>query len=133
MKKIIPLLLFLPLLLSCHSKNPDVSGIHVNARIERFDQAFFSLDSNHIRDGLLQLNHEFPYFLNDFTVNILGAGPLSDTSVNSFMVCRTFLSSYQPVKDSILKKFQNMQGNENGLKKGLQYICNDYPSYKLRS
>jgi len=130
MKRLLSLFL-LPLLLSCHSKNPDVSGIKVNAKIERFDQAFFSLDTNHIRDGLLQLNQEFPYFLNDFTVNILGAGPLSDTSVNSFMICRTFLSSYQPGKDSILMKFRNMQGIENGLKKGFQYIRYYFPSYKL--
>ena len=130
-KRLAPILFLLPLLFSCHSKNPDVSGIKVNARIERFDQAFFSMDTNHIRDGLLQLNQEFPYFLNDFTVNILGAGPLSDTSVNSFMICRTFLSSYQPVKDSILMKFRNMQGIENGLKKGFQYIRYYFPSYKL--
>ena len=90
------------ILFSCKNPNhPDVSGIVVNAKIERFDQAFFALDSNHIREGLLQLNQEFPYFLNDFTVNILGAGPLSDTSASSFMICRSFLTSYQPVKDSI--------------------------------
>ncbi|HEY4155452.1 MAG TPA: hypothetical protein VGM24_08485, partial [Puia sp.] len=87
MKRLIPFLI-LPFVFSCkNSKNdPDVSGISVNAKIERFDQAFFALDSNHIQDGLLRLNHEFPYFLNDFTVNILGTGPLSDTSASSFMI-----------------------------------------------
>jgi hypothetical protein len=130
-KRSAPLLL-LVFLFSCkNSGNPDVSGIVVNAKIERFDQAFFALDSNHIRDGLLQLNHEFPYFLNDFTVNILGAGPLSDTSFNSFMICRTFLSSYQPVKDSILMKFRNMGTIEAGLKKGLQHIRYYFPRYTL--
>ena len=131
MNRLFPLLLLL-FLFSCKNPNhPDVSGIVVNAKIERFDQAFFALDSNHIRDGLLQLNQEFPYFLNDFTVNILGAGPLSDTSASSFMICRSFLTSYQPVKDSILMKFKNMRDIENGLRSGFQYIRYYFPSYKL--
>ena len=131
MNRLFPLLLLL-ILFSCkNSDNPDVSGITVNAKIERFDQAFFALDSNHIREGLLQLNQEFPYFLNDFTVNILGAGPLSDTSLNSFFVCRKFLTSYLPVKDSIGMKFKNMGNVEEGLKKGFQHIRYYFPSYKL--
>jgi hypothetical protein len=125
--------LLLLLAIACKSGKtpPDVSGINVNVRIERFDQAFFSLDSNHIREGLLQLNQEFPYFLNDFTVNILGASPLSDTSANSFAACRAFLSSYLPVKDSITMKFTNMHGIESGLKKGFQYIKYYFPGYQL--
>ena len=132
MKKLIPLLILLSAL-SCKSGkiDPDVSGITVNTKIERFDQAFFALDSNHIRDGLLRLNQEFPYFLNDFTVNILGLGPLSDTSVTSFMACRQFLTSYEPVKDSITIKFKNMKGIENELKKGFQHIKYYFPKYQL--
>ena len=103
----------------------------MNVKIERFDQAFFMLDSNHIQDGLLQLNQEFPYFLNDFMVNIVGTSPLSDTSMNSFIACRAFLTSYLPVKDSISLKFKNMQGIENDLKKGFQYIRYYFPSYQL--
>jgi hypothetical protein len=132
MKNLIPFL-FLGFLFSCKNtkKAPDVSGITVNTRIERFDQAFFSLDSNHIREGLLQLSQQFPYFLNDFTVNILGAGPLSDTSVNSFRICRQFLTSYQPVKDSIVLKFKDMRAIEEQLKKGFQYVKYYFPSYAL--
>jgi hypothetical protein len=132
MKKLIPLFILL-CLFSCKSgqNDPDVSGIKVNVRIERFDQAFFSLDSNHIRDGLLQLNRQFPYFLNDFVVNILGAEPLSDTSLGSFKICRQFLSSYEPVKDSIRMKFENMQRMEKELKKGFQHIKYYFPAYNL--
>jgi hypothetical protein len=130
-KQLIPLLLFLAF--SCKNRNqaPDVSDITVNTRIERFDQSFFALDSTHIREGLLELGRQYPYFLNDFTVNILGAGPLSDTSVNSFIACRQFLTSYLPVKDSITAKFKNMRGIENDLKKGFQYIKYYFPSYQL--
>ncbi len=132
MKRFFPTLLLLLVFACKNGKNhPDVSGINVNVRIERFDQAFFTLDTNHIREGLLRLNQEFPYFLNDFTVNILGASPLSDTSLNSFEACRAFLTSYLPVKDSITMKFSNMQGLESGLKKGFQYIKYYFPGYQL--
>ncbi|HVY74435.1 MAG TPA: hypothetical protein VG890_06370, partial [Puia sp.] len=115
--------------LSCQNTNePDVSGIKVNTDIERFDKAFFALDTNHIRDGLLQLSQEYPYFLNDFVVNILGAAPLSDTSVNSFMACRQFLSSYLPVKDSLSLQFDNMKRVENALRPGLQHIKYYFPA-----
>src|ERR1700709_2130478 len=57
---------------------PDVSGVAVGEiHIERFDTAFFSLDSNNIIPGLHRLNQSYPWFTADFVGNILGAGPLS--------------------------------------------------------
>jgi hypothetical protein len=103
----------------------------VNAHIERFDQDFFSLDSTRIGDGLQALSRQYPYFLNDFAVNILGTAPLSDTSLNSFTACRHFLSSYQPVKDSITEKFRNMRRIEADLTRGFQHIKYYFPKYNL--
>jgi hypothetical protein len=131
-KKYISLLIVL-FVFGCKSgkKAPDVSNIAVNVQIERFDQAFFALDTNHIRQGLLDLAHQYPYFLNDFAVNILGTGPLSDTSAQAFYACRRFISSYMPVKDSLELKFANMNGVAAGLKQGLQYIKYYFPKYNL--
>ncbi len=53
-------------------KAPDVSNIPVTVHIERFDQAFFAIDTNHVEQGLLDLGRQYPYFINDFAVNILG-------------------------------------------------------------
>src|SRR5215472_12661729 len=92
----------LALMVSCKSgsKSPDVSGIQVTVKIQRFDRAFFALDTNQIVTGLYQLNHEFPYFTSDFLANILGAGIPSDTNQTAFQAARQFLVSYRPVKDS---------------------------------
>ena len=85
-----------------HNDKPDVSGINVGEiHIERFDTAFFNLDSNNIVAGLYRLNQEYPYFTEDFVGNILGAGPLSDTSRIAFEAARQFLVSYRPVNDSL--------------------------------
>ncbi len=116
-------------------KAPDVSHIPVQVHIERFDQAFFSMDTNQVAAGLLSLGRQYPYFINDFAVNILGTGPLSDTSEQAFFACRRFISSYMPVKDSLDLKFSNASGRikniEEGLRKGFQYVKYYFPKYNL--
>jgi hypothetical protein len=132
MKKI-PAVVFLIFIISCKTgkKSPDVSGVPVNAHIERFDRAFFALDTNHIRQGILDLARQYPYFINDFAVNILGTNPVSDTSTQAFFACRRFISGYMPVRDSLELKFAGMQSFETELKKGLQYFKYYFPKYNL--
>jgi hypothetical protein len=132
MKKKLPLL-FLLFITACKTgkKAPDVSNIPITVHIERFDQAFFAIDTNHIQQGLLDLGRQFPYFINDFAVNILGTSPLSDTSANAFVACRRFIGGYLPVRDSLDLKFASMKTVEEGLKKGLQYVRYYFPKYNL--
>jgi hypothetical protein len=116
-------------------KIPDVSSISVTIHIERFDQSFFDIDTNQVQQGLLKLGLQYPYFINDFAVNILGTSPLSDTSAQAFFACRRFISSYMPVRDSLNLKFAEgsatMRKIESGLQKGFQYTHYYFPEYKL--
>lgn len=132
MKKCISLLFFL-FLMGCKTgkKSPDVSNIPVTVHIERFDQAFFAIDTNQVEQGLHDVGRQFPYFINDFMVNILGTSTLSDTSAQAFFACRRFISSYMPVKDSLDLKFANMGSIETSLKKGFQYLRYYFPKYNL--
>jgi hypothetical protein len=117
------------------NKGPDVSDIPVTVHLERFDQAFFALDTNQVQEGLLKLSGQYPYFINDFAVNILGTSPLSDTSAQAFFACRRFISSYMPVKDSLDYKFspgsERIKSIEAGLRKGFQHTLYYFPQYKL--
>ncbi len=133
MKKIVPALIIFFAANACKSKKniPDVSDIPVTISIERFDKAFFSLDTNNIVPGLYKLNQQFPYFINDFTTNILGAEPLSDTSKIAFAATRQFLSSYWPAKDSIEGKFENLSWLEKELKQSFKYVKYYFPKYQL--
>ena len=133
MKKIFAAFFILLFVISCKSKKnaPDVSKIDVTVKIERFDKAFFSLDTNHIQQGLFQLNQQYPYFTNDFIINILGAEPLSDTSSISFMAACHFLSSYWPAKDSIEKKFDDMGWLEKELQQSFRFVKYYFPKYQL--
>ena len=134
-KNLLPL--FFLFFIGCKTgkKAPDVSNININVHIERFDQSFFSIDTNRVQEGLLDLGRQYPYFINDFAVNILGTSPLSDTSAQAFFACRRFISSYIPVKDSLDLKFSPALGGmtfvEEGLKKGFQYTRYYFPQYNL--
>jgi hypothetical protein len=133
MQKIILPSLLMALLLACGNKNkiPDTDDITVQVGIERFDKAFFSMDSNNITQGLIRLNQQFPYFLSDFTTNILGAGPLSDTNGVLPIASRQFLSSYMGVKDSIELQFDKLDWLENDLRKSLKLVKYYFPNYQL--
>ncbi len=116
-------------------KAPDVSNISITVHVERFDQALFAIDTNHVEQGLLDLGRQYPYFINDYAVNILGTAPLSDTSVQAYFAFHKFISSYMPVKDSLDIKFGPAEGGmapiEKGLQKGFQYIHYYFPKYNL--
>ena len=114
------------------SDHPDVAGISVpEIHIERFDTAFFSLDTNQIEKGLYRLNQEYPDFTADFVGNILGAGPLSDTSRVAFDAARQFLVSYLAISDSLKKKYQRLDWLEKELHQGFRYIKYYFPKYQL--
>jgi hypothetical protein len=136
MKKIIfPFIILFFIGCKTGRKAPDVSNIPITVHIERFDQALFAIDTNHVEQGLLDLGRQYPYFINDFAVNILGTAPLSDTSVQAYFAFRRFISSYMPVKDSLDIKFGPAFGGmvpiEKGLQKGFQYIHYYFPKYNL--
>jgi hypothetical protein len=134
MKKIAAAFLTSLIFMACQNRNaPDVSSIHVDLKLERFDKAFFSIDSNNIPRSLFLLNQQFPYFTNDFIVNILGGEPLSDTSINSFKMARAFYTTYLPVKDSIDREFANLDWLEKDARKSFAYVRYYFPQYPLPS
>ena len=115
-----------------HRGEPDVSAVNVgDIHIERFDTAFFALDSNNIVPGLYALNQRYPWFTGDFVGNILGAGPLSDTSRTAFAITRQFLTSYLPLRDSLELKYRDLHWLEKELKQGFRYVKYYFPQYHL--
>jgi hypothetical protein len=60
-------------LTACQSekKGPDVSDIKVNVNIQRFEQAFFGLDTNNLQNSMLGLAQQYPDFFPFFTTQIM--------------------------------------------------------------
>jgi hypothetical protein len=131
--KFIALILLATGLFSCGNQShvPDVSAIAVTVKVERFEQAFFSMDSNHVAAGLVALNRQYPYFLNDFVANVLGAGNLSDTNPTAVAASRQFLCTYLQVEDSIARRLRSVGWLEKELQRGFQLVKYYFPNYPL--
>lgn len=112
-------------------KGPDLSGIAVNTTIERFDKAYFSLDSNKLDDGLKSLQQQFPWFTNDFTAHILGAGIAGDSNQVLPVANHRFFSSYYSVYQSVKKDFDDLGATEKELNKGFSHLKYYFPSYQV--
>ena len=116
----------------CNNKgnDPDVSGIKVDIRLERFERSFFAIDTNHIAQGLIKTHGELPDFYPDFMQNILGvSGNPADTTTLS--VTRNILRSYGSFAADLEKKFNNTSSLEKELKNDFRYVKYYFPDYKI--
>jgi len=108
------------------SKTPDVSNIKVNLQVIRFEQAFFSIDTNQIDEALTKLNNDYPGFTKDYLFNILGTTP--DSASKDI---RLFQNTYRRLFDSSKQLFANIKPLEQALNKSLQYVKYYYPKYAI--
>ena len=132
MKKITCGLLVAFVFWSCSNKSngPDVSGIKVDIKLERFEKSFFALDTNNIAKGLTKTHGEFPDFYPDFMQNILGvSGYPADTTTLS--VTKNIVRSYSSFAAELEKKFNNTTSLENELKHDFQFVRYYFPDYKI--
>ena len=109
---------------------PDVSRIKADISLERFDQDFFSIDTNNIPFGLQKIQQEHPGFYWDFMREILGVNG-SDTSLNTLLITKDFLRGYLPVYDSLQLTYKKTDWLEKELKKGFQFVKYYFPKYKF--
>lgn len=120
-------------LAACKDKKenrPDISGISVSTAIERFDLDYFALDSNNLQDGMKALGRKYPWFINDFTANILGAGPLNDSNKILPAANHHFFTSYYPVHQLLTKELGPLSKEEKELNQAFRTIKYYFPDYK---
>jgi hypothetical protein len=128
MKKIVVLLLFLVLFISCNNNTeaPDVSNVNVAVKLERFDQDFFAIDSNNVMPGLDKLNEKYPQLSTIFLANILGLEP-----ANMVPGIKRFLHQSKPIYDSVNLVFKKPDWLEYELMKVLKFVKYYFPAYRL--
>jgi hypothetical protein len=118
-------------LFSCNnSKGPDVSKIKVDIKIERFEQSFFSIDTNNLQTGLQKLNPSYPGFTTFFLQQIIGLNPNANNDTTQKILKQIF-SSYHPINDSIQKKYPDLNWLKKDLEEGFKHVKLYYPSYKV--
>jgi hypothetical protein len=133
MKYIFSMLIFF-CIFSCNSKNntPDVSNIKVPLKVQRFEEAFFSLDSNDIMPQLDKLLADYPSFGKNFIIDILGVDPRwsNDTTAKYL---KSYIDYSKTIYDTAQKYFKDFSPYEKQIKKGLQFVKYYYPTYKTPS
>lgn len=132
MKNLIPLF-FIVTLIACNDQTnaPDVSGIKIDLKVERFEQDFFSIDSNNTKAGLAQVQQKYPQFLPLFVNHVLGLGPLVDSNFLVYDGSKRFLHLNQPVYEASQKLYKNFSSTTEELKNGFRYVKHYFPSYQI--
>jgi len=124
-------LLFLFSLQSCENerKVPDTSNIDLQLNINRFEQDLFSIDSNHVEEGILQLNQKYPAFSELFFTRIL---PLKRgiNSDSAFFKNVKGLITFKPIQrlvDTCNIVFSDMNDIESQLTSAYKYYKYYFP------
>lgn len=129
-KKLTGLLLVIVFIFSCKNNNiPDVSKIKVNLTVQRFEQDFFSIDTNNILNEMQRIRIKYPAFINDFTTQILGFDyKTPPDSLTKYV--NLFIRDYRFIKDSSNKLFGNFEPQSSEIKRGLQFVKYYFPNYR---
>lgn len=130
---------FLLVQYSCGSsdeKQPDVSKVNVTLKTQRLDKDLIALDTNHLPEGLLQLQQKYPDFLGFYLDTLMGFNIHQQfTSDNKGITegLRSFLTykDYKDLFDTVALHYPSTQSVEEELEKGFQYLLHYYPKYKV--
>lgn len=110
-------------------KIPDVSGIKVNLELQRFEQDFFSVDTNNISASLPALHQKYPVFLADFVQNILGLS-ITENGAAADAAMKMFIRDYRVVKDTADKVFNDFSSIQEDIEQGIRFAKHYFPQYK---
>lgn len=125
-------LLLIAALWACKDKeSPDVSAIKVELKTERFERDFFAADTNNLSVSLDAIYKKYPGFFTDFSQQILGLPPITDSGMQAMKAIRQFLHDYRPVYDSANKILDNLAPYEEEIVEALQYTKHYFPNYEL--
>ena len=114
---------------SCNSKNniPDVSGVKVELNTKRFEQQFFTIDTNNIIPQLDKLIAAYPSFGENFMGTILGIDPKWSADTTAIYI-KEFMAYSRNIFDTSQKYFKDFTPYENEIKRGLKFVKYYYPN-----
>lgn len=125
-------LILLAVLFSCNNQHkiPDVSNVKVTLTTQRFEQSFFSIDTNQIIPQVDALIAKYPSFGENFMGTILGLDPKWSADTTALFL-KQFIVFNKTVYDTSQKLFSDFSTYEAQIKKALQFVKYYYPQYKI--
>jgi gliding motility-associated lipoprotein GldB len=119
-------------LVSCRQKEPDLSKIHLQIQIERFDKALDSLTLANIPLKHTLWQKKYGQFYSDFTSKILQAGNVQDTGI-LFKNYRQILQNHDfaELKKSTIQTYPNLTQHEEALTNAFKHIKFYFPKAEV--
>ncbi|WP_255486552.1 gliding motility lipoprotein GldB [Mucilaginibacter sp. SP1R1] len=113
------------------NKKVDVSNIHVDVKIERFDHDFDAMRSKPMTVQATYLQQKYGVFYQDFVGHILQAGSTNDTTY--FKTLRDVFrgKAYTDLKHDVDAAYPDMDAQNASLTEAFKYIKYYYPQKKL--
>jgi hypothetical protein len=128
---IIACLLLLSSCSNSDNEKPDVSDIHMNVKIQRFDKDFFSIDTNNISQGLDRVSQQHPTFLPVYFEFFSPVNFIVQQQGKSYSeAVLEYLRNIKPLYDSVQKKYASTASIEKELAANLRYVKHYFPSFK---
>lgn len=113
---------------------PDVSGIPIEIKWKRFEQALFAIDTNKAGEGLALLEQEYPVFSNIFFQHVVRSKDPQIAPEGHEAYMEGFLKhpGVRKLFHNVDSLFHDMEEQEIILKKSLQYLHYYFPDIEVR-
>lgn len=128
------LLCSIVLLAACSHRQgrPDVSDIQVPVKIERFDQQFFSIDTNQLEASMNKVYAQYPAFLGLYFEYLSPINFIVHQNGKSYAeAVREYYRNIKPLYDATAKRFTRLDFVQKGLEDNLRYVRYYFPKYKM--
>jgi hypothetical protein len=129
MRPILAITILLFLAVSCKDadRTPDVSGVKINFKVQRFEKDLFALDTTNMAASIQALQQKYPQFLVDFMANILGVPP-GDPQAG--LILQKFITDFRPLKETADKTITDFTPYAKDVEQMLKYVKHYFPQYQ---
>jgi hypothetical protein len=121
------LLILILCIIGCSQKplDPAAGAPNFPLQVERFDSAFFEMDTLHMQASLSKLQANYPSFANDFITKVLMIQSVQDTGM-----IKTFINIYMPVYKET-KSVNAIKVAKPIVEDGFKHLHFFFPNYAL--
>ena len=112
------------------SNEPDISGIKLNIKIERFDQSMEQLTTGNVAQVAPQLEKQYEWFYADYIQNMLAVGSMADTTY--YQNLRTVLGNpdYKALAKAVADTYPDLTKQEAELTDAFKRMQYYFPKQK---
>jgi gliding motility-associated lipoprotein GldB len=120
------------LLAACsHKKEPDLSNIKLEIKIERFDQDMQTLNAAKLSEKCPELQQKYGWFYADYMEGMLSVGPVNDTTYYQNLHTVLNQKDYQALAAEVAAKYPDLKKQEEELTDAFKRIKYHFPKQKI--